>query len=104
MILGNLGQKIRKEREKKKVSLREFARQLGIAAAYLVDIEKDRRLPSKEILQKTADLLELPISIFDEFSPEIPKPVRNWIEDNPLVAKVLKFIKTAANPDKALRL
>jgi transcriptional regulator with XRE-family HTH domain len=102
MISGNLGQKIKKEREKKKVSLREFARQLGIAASYLVDIEKDRRIPSKEILQKTADLLELPISIFDEFSPEIPKPVRNWIEDNPLVAKVLKFIKTTANPDKAL--
>ena len=83
MKTATIGSKIRQERESRAITLREFARRLGISAAYLVDIEKNRRLPSKKILQKVADLLELPISTFDELSPELPKPVRAWIKKHP---------------------
>jgi len=97
-----LGKKIKQEREKNEISLRKFAEKLKISPAYLVDIEKNRRLPKGELLQKIADLLDIPVSDFDEFSPEIPKPVRDWLHDNPLVVKVLDFLRTTPAPEKAL--
>lgn len=102
MYAKTLGKRIKQEREEKRISLRKFAEMLGISAAYLVDIEKDRRLPTKELLQKTADLLDIPVSAFDEFSPEIPKPVKDWLERNPLVSKVLGFLRKAPSPEVAL--
>jgi transcriptional regulator with XRE-family HTH domain len=104
MIMKNrtLGEKLRFEREKKKISLRKFAKQLGISAPYLVDIEKNRRLPSGELLQKVADLLDIPVSIFDEFSPGVSKPVREWLEKNPLVARILRYLQKDATPEETL--
>ncbi|MFX0195991.1 MAG: helix-turn-helix domain-containing protein [Candidatus Hodarchaeota archaeon] len=102
MSPNSLGEKIRLEREKKKISLREFARRIDISASYLVDIEKNRRTPSEEILEKIADLAGIPISSFAEFSPEIPKPVRDWIESHPLVARVLTILKKTPLPEKML--
>jgi len=102
MHIQSLGEKIKQERTKRKISLRELARKLGISAAYLVDIEKNRRLPSEKILQKVADLLEVPTSVFDEFSPEVPKPVKDWIQKNPLVARVLSFLKRTPSPEKTI--
>jgi transcriptional regulator with XRE-family HTH domain len=97
-----LGQKIKLDRKAKKISLRAFARQLGISASYLVDIEKDRRLPSEEILQKVADLLGIATSSFDDFAPDIPKPVKNWFDNNLLIARVLKVFRNLPNPEKIL--
>jgi len=102
MNKSTLGAKIEQERKNRRISLREFARQLGISAAYLVDIEKNRRLPSGEVLKKVADLLEIPISAFDEFSPEIPKSVMDWIRKNPLIERMLRVIKKTPFPEKAL--
>lgn len=102
MNKSTLGVKIEQERKNRRISLREFARQLGISAAYLVDIEKNRRLPSGKVLQKVADLLEIPMSAFDEFSPEIPKSVMDWIRKNPLIERMLRVIKKTPFPEKAL--
>jgi transcriptional regulator with XRE-family HTH domain len=102
MSIATIGSKIKQERENKKITLRKFASQLGISAGYLVDIEKNRRLPSKKILQKAADLLELPTSTFDEFSPEIPKPVKSWIKKHPLIERILRVVGKAPFPEKLI--
>ena len=97
-----LGEKLRAERLARKLSLRGFASDLGISAAYLVDIEKNRRQPSAPLLQKAADALDIPLSSFDEFSPEIPKPVKEWMDMNPIFGRILAFIKKSPSPEKAL--
>jgi transcriptional regulator with XRE-family HTH domain len=97
-----LGEKIKLERGKRKISLRKFAQQLEISPAYLVDIEKNRRLPNDGLLQKVADLLDIPVSDFDEFSPGVPKQVNNWLNNNPLVGRILRFINKSHAPEKAL--
>lgn len=99
---NSLGQRIKQERQKRKISLREFARKLGISAAYLVDIEKNRRLPNEETLQKIADFLDVPVSTFDEFSPDVPKPVKEWINGNPILSRILSLIKKSPSPEKTL--
>lgn len=99
---NSLGEKIKQERKQRKISLREFARQLSISPAFLVDIEKNRRLPNEETLQKIADLLDIPVSVFDEFSPEVPKSVKEWINTNPIVSRILNLVKKSPSPDKTL--
>ncbi len=101
MSAKTLGKRIKLEREKKRISLRKFAEMLGISAAYLVDIEKDRRLPTEELLQKTADLLDIPVATFDEFSPDVPKAVKDWLDKNPLLGKVMSLLRKGS-PDETL--
>src|SRR6266705_1526205 len=101
MSAKTLGKRIKLEREKKRISLRKFAEMLGISAAYLVDIEKDRRPPTEELLQKTADLLDIPVATFDEFSPDVPKAVKDWLDKNPLLGKVMSLLRKGS-PDETL--
>lgn len=97
-----IGEKIKNERIKKKISLREFSRKLGISAAYLVDIEKGRRLPNHELLQKIADDLEISVSTLNRNNLEMPKHVRNWIEKHPLFSRLFKFVLKQKDPFKTV--
>lgn len=60
--MDTLGEKIRALRQKKDLSLREFAARLGgLTAPYLSDIELGRRFPSDEVLAKMAKVLGVPL-------------------------------------------
>ena len=98
----SLGQTIKQKREKRGISLRRFAEQLDISPAYLVDIEKDRRLPSPKLLQLVADLLDIPVATFDDFCPDVPKPVKEWFSKYPLVERVFKLLKAIPEPQEAV--
>lgn len=41
---------LRKRREDAEIGVREFARQLGLSAAYISDVELGRRFPTAEII------------------------------------------------------
>lgn len=97
-----IGEKVKKERLKRKISLREFARKLEISAAYLVDIEKGRRLPNYELLQKIADLLDIPLTALNRHNLEMPKHVRTWIEKHPLFSKLFRFVLKQKDPIKVI--
>jgi transcriptional regulator with XRE-family HTH domain len=56
-MVKTLGQRIRELREERDLSLRELAKKLGVSAAFLSDIELDRRHPSDRVLVKIAQLL-----------------------------------------------
>ena len=102
MRAKSLGEKLKQERERREISLRRFARELDISPAYLVDIEKDRRLPKAKLLQRAADLLDIPLATFDEFSPEVPLPVKDWFTTNPLVERVFALLKAIPEPEEAV--
>ncbi len=97
-----IGEKIKSERIKKKISLREFSRKLEISAAYLVDIEKGRRLPKHELLQKIADLLDTPVSTLNKYNLEMPKNIRDWIEKHPFFSRLFKFALKQPDPFKTI--
>ena len=104
MTARTFGQNLRERRESRRVSLREFARKLGISAPFLVDIEKDRRRPNLQLLQKIADELDVPASGFDEFLPGLPKSIRDWADGEPVIGEALKLITRFADPRDALSL
>ncbi|MFH1729635.1 MAG: helix-turn-helix transcriptional regulator [Pseudomonadota bacterium] len=97
-----IGEKIKKERIKNKISLREFARKLEISAAYLVDIEKGRRLPSQDLIQRISELLNISKDILNQDNLEMPKNVKTWIEKHPVFSKIFKFVLTQSDPVKVV--
>jgi len=97
-----IGEKIKTERIKKKISLRELSRKLEISAAYLVDIEKGRRPPNYELLQKISDLLDIPISTLNKYNLEMPRHIRDWIEKHPFFSRLFKFALKQQDPFKTI--
>ena len=55
--MRTLGEEIRDLREKKDLSLREFAGRLKLSPAFVSDVELGRRYPSDEVLAKMAKIL-----------------------------------------------
>jgi len=55
--METLGTFIRRARDQKDISLREFARRVGVSPAFVSDIELGRRFPSDDMLEKIADVL-----------------------------------------------
>ena len=61
------GEFIKANREEREKTLRGFAAEIGIAPAYLSDIEKGNRNPPEKYLQKIIEILNLSDSETDVF-------------------------------------
>ena len=57
-VKRTFGDRIRELRDARDLSLREFAKKLNLAPAFISDIEHGRRYPSDEVLARMARLLE----------------------------------------------
>ncbi len=64
--------------------MREFARQIGISAAFLSDIELGRRYPSDEMLARIAHQLEVELDNLKRLDTRAPlDEMKKMAEDNP---------------------
>ena len=73
-----LGQRIRELRDKKDLSLREFASKLGCSAPFVSDIELGRRYPSEKVLKDMARILDTTVE--DLKAHDIRPPVEEMKE------------------------
>ncbi len=80
-----LGEKIRELREKKDISLREFARKLdNTSAAHISDIELGRRYPSDDLLAKISVLLDVPINELQKYDNRAPvDEIKRLVQSDP---------------------
>jgi transcriptional regulator with XRE-family HTH domain len=79
-----LGDFIRQKRDELDISLRELARQTGITAPFLSDIELGRRNPSETVLAKIAEYFKLPIEDLKKFDIRGPlADLKRLIEKDP---------------------
>lgn len=92
-----IGETLRRRRvETLGKGLREMAALLGVAPAHLTDIEKGRRGPSEELMQRIAQHYDLPIAQLRAgwAKPEaIVKEIAS--QDSTTAAKVPEFLRTA---------
>ena len=59
-IYANFGEFLTAKREERDLTLREMARQMGVSAPFLSDVEKNRTAPlTKDRLDKVAEILHL---------------------------------------------
>lgn len=59
-----LGEKIRKKRSEKNLSLKELAEKIGLTASFLSQVERELAEPSITSLRKIAEALDVPIFYF----------------------------------------
>ena len=84
MIEISLGQRIRELRDKADLSLRGLAMRIGISAPFLSDIELGRRFPSKEILAKLADALDVSPDELKQYDTRGPiADLKRLVDSNP---------------------
>ncbi|ROO90255.1 transcriptional regulator with XRE-family HTH domain [Actinocorallia herbida] len=57
--VGSIGEYIREQRQRAKISLRQLAQQAGVSNPYLSQVERGLRKPSAEILQQIAKGLRI---------------------------------------------
>jgi transcriptional regulator with XRE-family HTH domain len=83
---SSLGEIIRKQRELNEMSMREFARAVGISNPYLSQIERGLRAPSEQVLQSIAKSLETSAdALFEQAGID-----RDGDDDEPAVIDAIK--------------
>lgn len=70
--MESLGTFIRRTRDEKDISLREFARRLGVSAAFASDIELGRRFPSDDMFEKIAEVLDSELTTLRRLDTRTP--------------------------------
>ncbi len=89
----SLGKRIRELREAKDISLRELAKKIGVSAAFLSDVELERRYPAEDTLALLAAELGAPIDDLRRFDTRVPvKELQEAARRNPTVGVALRSI------------
>jgi transcriptional regulator with XRE-family HTH domain len=70
--METLGTFIRRARDQKDISLREFARRVGVSPAFASDIELGRRFPSGDMLEKIANVLDSELTTLRKLDTRAP--------------------------------
>jgi transcriptional regulator with XRE-family HTH domain len=96
--MKTVGSIIRAARENRG-TLRALAQQLDISAAYLSDIELDRRVPSEDTLLRIASVLDLDFNDLMALSGRLGDYTEHYMQTHPIAIKLLRAI-AAENLDE----
>jgi transcriptional regulator with XRE-family HTH domain len=93
-MMKTLGERIRELREKRDLSLREFAARLGgLSAAFLSDVELGRRHPSDKVLTDMAHVLGTPFEDLRKYDTRPPvEDLKRLATANPAFGLALRHI------------
>ncbi|MHB1327683.1 MAG: helix-turn-helix domain-containing protein [Gemmatimonadales bacterium] len=102
MTQDSLGQTIRRLRLAADYKLREFAIQIELSAAYLSDIEHDRRIPTEDVLRTIAKELakRIPVTYEDlrRLSTRLETDIQRMVQQHPEVGQLLREVKQSGRP------
>jgi len=102
-----LGEKIRELREKKDISLREFAKKIGdVSAAHISDIELGRRYPSDSLFLKIAALLEVSVDELQQYDNRAPvDEIKRLVQSDPAFGFAFrKLVDKKISPEDIMKL
>ena len=98
----SLGQTIRQLRLSADYKLREFASLIELSAAYLSDIEHDRRNPTEDVLRNIAAVLgkrvEVTYDALRSLSARLETDLQRMVQQNPEVGQLLREVKQTGRP------
>ncbi len=101
--MATLGHEIRSRRLEQGLSLREFARRVGVSPPYVTDLEADRRRPGPEVLARMAAELRVPVRQLEALDTRLGPEVRKWVESQPEVGQLLRRLKDSPRREAVLR-
>jgi transcriptional regulator with XRE-family HTH domain len=98
-----LGEVIRTARVAAGRTLRDFAKALGITPSYQSDIETDRRVPSEEVLQKIADLLNMNYEELMARAGRFGEEAQRYLRRHPTAGALFRKLSETNAPEDVLR-
>ena len=102
-----LGQEIQRLRTSARITLRRFAERIDVSAAYVSDIEHDRRRPSDDVLRRIAKELRSAGATFEELdklNSRLDPDIVRWVSSTPTVRQMLREVKNSGrDPAEVLR-
>ena len=104
-MMTTLGQRIRELRDGMDVSLREFAKKLGVTPAHLSDIELGRRFPSDALLKRIAANLRVSVQDLEAYDSRPPvEEIKRLSESDPSYGFAFrKMVEKKISPEEILR-
>ncbi|MCX7694919.1 MAG: LexA family transcriptional regulator [Caloramator sp.] len=73
--MSRVGSKIKQERTKANLSLKELSKKLGISEGFLQDIEIGRRIANEDLIKRVEKVLNVNLS--DSLFEEVEEPIEN---------------------------
>jgi transcriptional regulator with XRE-family HTH domain len=101
--MSGVGELVKKHRLERKWSLRRLAGELGVTAAYVADIEANRRLPSPELRDRLARALDLPLEQLVAADVRLATDLREWIEERPELIGMLQGLRSSPGSEMLIR-
>jgi transcriptional regulator with XRE-family HTH domain len=101
--MADLSDLIKKKRQARQMSLRDLGQALGVTAAYIADIESNRRLPSPDLKQKLAAALDIPLDDLEEADNRLSPDLHDWVEERPQVVNLLRSLRTSPQSEKLVQ-
>jgi transcriptional regulator with XRE-family HTH domain len=101
--MSDLGDLIKKIRIARQMSLRDLGHELGVTAAYVADIEANRRLPSAGLKEKIAAALDISREQLEEADNRLSADLRDWVDERPQVVSLLHSLRRSPQSDKLVQ-
>lgn len=101
--MPELGELIKNERLARKWSLRRLGEEIRVTAAYVADLEANRRLPSAELKARLSSVLEIPAEELAAADNRLSPDLREWIEERPQLNTLLRSLRASPESDKLIQ-
>jgi len=101
--MPQLAELVKARRSARNWSLRQLGTQIGVTPAYVADIEAGRRLPSSELKERLAAVLEIPMEELDAADSRLTPDLREWIEERPQLTVLLRSLRTMPESDMLIQ-
>jgi transcriptional regulator with XRE-family HTH domain len=101
--MTELGDLIRKQRLARNWSLRRLGEKVGVTAAYVGDIEANRRLPSPALKQRIASILSIAMDDLEAADSRLSSDLREWMDERPQLISALRSLKASPDADMLIQ-
>lgn len=93
-ILQSIGNELREIRKEKNVHIKEIAEKAGVSQMYISEIERNRKIPSDEMVLKLSDIYEVDESDLFEGFKRIPEFMEDEILSSTVLFELLYSVST----------
>ena len=97
-----LGDRIRRRRSERALTLRGVSRLVGIAPSYLSDIENDRRIPAETVLKRLANVLDTDFDALMAIAGRLGDRTEQYIRHVPAAGALFRSVSEGKLDDADL--
>jgi transcriptional regulator with XRE-family HTH domain len=101
--MSELGELIRNQRLARNWSLRRLGEEIGVTAAYVGDIEANRRQPGPELKQRIASVLSIATDDLEAADSRLSSDLREWVDERPQLIAALRSLKASPESDMLIQ-